>query len=108
MRAELTITIQAQVAWRVSQSATNRWVAVCDELNMATEGCSLDEVHSLIQETMDLLFTDLVKDNEFDTFLRERGWSTQTPLPRDAKDVGFDLPWQMITDGGRDFEHRPN
>lgn len=106
MQAPLLVSIQANVAWRVSQSAPNRWIAVCDELNMSTEGESLDEIHSLIPETMDLLFSDLLNDSELEAFLRERGWSTQAPLPRDTQNVDFDLPWQMITEGGRDFEHR--
>lgn len=108
MQAPLTVSIQAKVAWQVSQSAPNRWVAVCEELKVATEGCSLDEIHSLIPETIGLLFGDLLISNELDSYLRQKGWQTATPLPSDARDVEFDLPFQMITEGGRDFEHRPH
>ncbi len=108
MQAPLTVSIQAKVAWHVSQSAPNRWIAVCEELNVVTEGSSLDEIHDLIPETMGLLFGDLLTDSELDSYLRQKGWQTTTPLPHDAHDVEFDLPFQMITEGGRDFEHRPH
>lgn len=74
--------IEGQIAWRVKQmEQSKRRLGVCDELNLSIEAESLDELNSLISETVHLLMADLLEDNELHDFLRERGWKTDA-LPK--------------------------
>ena len=97
-----TVFIQAKIEWRAHQSRTSRrWIGVCDSLNLAVEGETLDEVHSLIPEMIHLLMIDLLQDNEMDQFLRARGWhATGIPGTPDD-DVQFEVPWELIAEGAR-------
>ena len=72
-------------------------------MNISTEADSLDELHSVIDETMQLLLVDLLRDNELDRFLMARGWKAlNIPTRGDQKDVEFNVPWQLIAEGSRD------
>ncbi len=96
------INVQANVVWRASRGDdTSRWVGFCDDLGITTEAESLDELHSLIPEAMHILMLDLVEDNEFDDFLRQKGWSSTAEELGAAlvHPLGFHVPWQMIAEG---------
>ena len=97
---EDTVTIHATVTWQVVRSRMSpMWVAVCNELGLATEDKSLDELYASVMETMDLLFRDLVKEGDLDEFLNERGWrysgDVSVPEPR------FFIPWQIMMAAGQ-------
>lgn len=102
------VTIKADLAWQASQSLTSkRWIGVCDELNLAMEAESLDELYTLIPETMHLLMVDLLVDNELERYLRDKGWQAQNmPSSPNERDVEFDVPWQLIAEGARGTERR--
>lgn len=106
MSAVATAVIKAKVSWIATQTsvAPERWMGVCEQLNIATEGDSLDDLHSLIPESIHLLMTDLVQDNEFDAFLREKGWQHTWDGPQTEAGPAFNLPWQMIVEGSSGFE----
>ena len=99
-----------QVVWRAVRSPTSRrWIGVCDALNLVTEADSLDELHSVIPESIHLLLEDLLSENELDRYLKERGWTAENvpPSPAQAKDVQFDVPWELVAEGAvRDPERR--
>ena len=66
-------------------------------------------LHSVIEETIQLLLTDLLLDNELDQFLREHGWTANNVPPQtNAGDVRFDVPWQLVVESKRDSERRPH
>jgi hypothetical protein len=95
------VKLEATVQWMTRQSTTStRWIGVCEPMRLSMEAESLDELHGVINETMQLLLTDLLRDNELDAFLRDQGWTAQN-LPESASedDVRFDVPWEMITQG---------
>jgi hypothetical protein len=72
------------------------------------EAESLDELHSVIEEALQLLLTDLLRDNELDAFLRERGWNAVN-LPGKVipgEEVRFDVPWHLIAESNRDLGSR--
>lgn len=100
------VSIEAKVAWRAAYSpSSRRWIGVCDELNIATEAGSLDELHTLIPESISLLLSDLVEDDEFERYLRDKGWQLAGEAPHgEAGDLEFDLPWHMITEGNCGIE----
>jgi hypothetical protein len=104
-----TVHIEANIAWRASYNpSTKRWLGVCPEVNLTMEADSLDELYSLIEESMDLLMIDLLEDDELDAYLRERGWTATGGLPArgEAADVDFEVPWQLIAERARDPERR--
>lgn len=107
MAAVKRVTIEAKLAWRAAQSpVSNRWVGVCEELNLAMEADSLDELHSLIPETMHLLMLDLLEDDELDSYLRDKGWLASDLPEQHGADVEFDVPFQLIAEGMRGPERR--
>jgi len=101
IRAIQVVKIEGNVQWKAIQTRSGKWIGVCDAINLVLEADSLDELHSLIPEGLHLLLRDLVKDNEFDSFLREQGWSTNADrVPKD-ENVEFDLPWHLLVPGGK-------
>jgi hypothetical protein len=108
MKNVILIELEAQVQWDAVQGDRNGvWVGVCDALNLSVEAASLDELHSLIPESIHLLMTDLVMDNEFDQYLRERGWRTRgTPDPDAIAETKFHVPWHMMVPEGRNDSQR--
>jgi len=98
---KMAIKIRADnILWEAKQSsASKRWIAVCDSLNLVLEADSTDELHSLIGEAMHLLLLDLLEDNELDAFLRERGWQSVPDSVQQADGVEFDVPWQLLVAG---------
>ena len=102
---------QAQLQWRAQRSiVSRRWIGVCEPMHLVMEADSLDELHSVIDEAMQLMLVDLLRDNELDTFLREHGWRAQDiPIQTRPEDVEFSVPWQLIAEGTRrDSERRPH
>ena len=94
---------QAQLQWQARRSTTSkRWIGVCDPLNLVVEADSLDELHSVIEEALQLLLTDLLRDNELDQFLREHGWKAVNLPAKTPMDVQFNVPWHLIAQGNRD------
>ena len=112
MPATFTVAIKlnGNLQWHASQSASSkRWIGVCAPLNLAMEAESLDELHSVINETTHALMHDLLSDNELDAFLRERGWTASNiPVGTNAEDVNFAVPWQLVAEGDRGSERRTN
>ena len=105
----VTIIVQGQIQWRAARSPSQRWVGICDAMNLAMEANSLDELHSLINETMHLLLTDLLRDNELERYLTERGWRARgMRTSQKVRDVEFDVPWELIAEGARGSERRAN
>jgi len=95
-----TYSVEAKLEWRAERGdSERRWVAVCDALGVAAEADSLDELHSVIPETIHLLMVDLLEDGELDQFLSERGWSSSRIDEARTPEVGFHVPWEMIAEG---------
>lgn len=103
MGRTVTVQVQDQLVWEVYQGSSGHWIGVCDPLNLALEASSLDELESVIHEGTNLLFTDLVRDNELEQFLGERGWqASEVPRECQTEDVRFQVPWRMLVEPGDD------
>lgn len=98
----------AQVQWRAQRNpASGRWIGVCDAMNLVTEADSENELRSVIDETMQMLLVDLLRDNELEQFLRERGWRARRPSAEtDPAEVKFKVPWQLVRERQRDTQRR--
>ena len=92
------VRLDAQIQWIARPSTTsNRWIGQCAPMNLVMEASSLDELHSLIEEAMQLLLTDLLADNELDRFLKDRGWAAfKQGAITSPSDVKFEVPWELI------------
>ena len=93
--AIINIQVQAALQWAGKQTERGRWIAECVPLGISIEADSLDELHSLMAESTHLLFRDLVADNEFDQFLRERGWTAPVTHPA-AEEMDFRVPMELV------------
>lgn len=102
-----TIQVQAQLAWLMQPTHRGRRVmAVCEPLGIAMEGDTEEELRSLIPEAIHLLMCDLLADNEFDAFLKERGWTSTKKADGSDGDVQFDVPWRLVPAGTNGSEHQ--
>jgi hypothetical protein len=94
------ITLQSQLLWRAAQTPSGNWMGICDAMNIAVEADNLDQLHSIIPETINLLFLDLLQDGEVNQYLRERGWNEEIPASAmqslSQGNVEFDVPWQLV------------
>lgn len=103
---------RVQLQWRAQKSSTSdHWIGVCDAMNLSVEADSLDELHSVIDESIQLVLRDLLHENELEAFLREHGWSPMNYPVRvnPGEEVRFDVPWELIAEGqARDSERRAN
>ena len=68
---------------------SGRWIGECEDLGLAVEAEDLDDLRSMFGEALQLLFTDLVEDDELEAFMRARGWE-----PED--DLAEHVPWELI------------
>jgi hypothetical protein len=91
------VQINGQLLWIVERGNSGHWIAVCDPMNLSLEATSLDELYSVINEGIQLLMLDLIRDNEFDQFLRERGWDAQGVPKGPVEDgINIQIPWDML------------
>lgn len=98
----VVINLKSKLQWRAWQSEkSGRWIGVCDAMNLTMEGATLDELHSVINETIQLVLTDLLVENGLEAYLRERGWRAQGLPDRPDADTQFQVPWELIAEGAR-------
>lgn len=72
------LSIEGQVQWRYARDPdTNHFAAVCPKLNITLSAESLEELFSLIPESMNSLFTSLAKHGDWDAFFLDKGWSKE-------------------------------
>lgn len=100
------ITVQGQIQWKATQVSSDRWLGVCDAMNLSMEGDTLDELYSLIDESIALVLTELLSENQLETYLSERGWHATIPDIDDEENVEFDVPWQLIAEGAKSDQKR--
>lgn len=107
------VLIRAQVQWQAYRSPTSDlWIGRCEAMDLWMEADSLDELHSLIDEAMTNLLAHLLRDNELEGYLSERGWeSSRVDRSDDQPEVDFAVPWQLVAaqsrhDSSRAFDKR--
>lgn len=101
------ITIHGRLEWRAVEGETaGQWIGICDALNVSMEADSLDELRSVIGETIHELLLDLLEDDELESFLAARGWTSTTSTVADGDDLSFDVPWEVIVQGAQNDSAR--
>ena len=95
------INVEAQLEWEATQTSAGTWMAKCDPMGLTLEGATLDELHGLIDEAINALFSQLIADGELEQFLIARGWS-HADSSRAGDDLTVSMPWRLIAEGGHD------
>ena len=102
---EHTIRIEIQnLNWRTEMSRkTGVWVGICDALRLTVQADDWAELCEMMNESMDLLFRDLLETGEIEAYLRKNGWkaAARLPSPKQAKGVRFDVPANFIQEPAR-------
>jgi hypothetical protein len=102
MRQVIRVQVNGQIQWEVVKTAAGRWVGVCRPLALTMEGATLDELYANINDSVQLLMTDLMESGELDAFLKSRGWRLASQAERQQGDVEFDVPFELLVRAGRD------
>ncbi len=83
------VQVKGNVNWMCTHDAAcDKWVGVCDDLNLTVQADTQRDLHKEIWEAMDTLFNMLVEENELENFLSKHGWNVEKPQRRAL----FDLP----------------
>lgn len=88
------IQAQADVEWRSFRGRGGNWIAICDALALTVQSDTWAHLMDDIAETLNAMFTDLLRSGELEQFLRDRGWGTTGPIPMRKRDVWFDAPFR--------------
>lgn len=100
MKPITVVQIETQVQWMFSRNeSTRRWLAVCPALKLTIEGDTHSELRENIGDCLNLFFQEMLASNEFERFLRERGWKQHNHIDlrgMDANDVTFDVPIELV------------
>jgi hypothetical protein len=95
------IKLEANLEWLVGPVGQgSRWMAVCEPMDLAIEALTQEELPGMINETLQLVLTELLRENELDSFLTDRGWTARnlnSVQPDD--DVEFEVPWTSVNRG---------
>jgi hypothetical protein len=96
----MTIQIDAKLGWATKKLRSGAWIGVCDALGLTVEASNEQELRSMIEESISVLFADIFADGEMDQFLRSHGWMAKSPIPTEIQTgiengVRFDVPFEL-------------
>lgn len=97
----ITIQVNGQVQWEVGRTGAGRWLGVCRPLGLTMEGDSLDDLFRNIEESVQLMMSDLFETGELERFLQHRGWSALPTGPQQGP-VEFQVPTELLVRTARD------
>src|SRR5690242_1831983 len=92
---EPVVHINANLNWQSVRGKGGNWVAVCEPLKITLQAETWAELMEDIASSINLLMRDLVESNEFDQFMKDRGWTVSGQIPQGlaAQQVRFDVPF---------------
>ncbi len=99
-----TVVINAKLSWRAFKARGGRgnWIAVCEPLGLTIESERYSELAEDVGDAIDLMFRDLLRNNDLDRFLRQRGWTRgRGALPVRVADARFDVPFDLLVSRSR-------
>lgn len=102
MRQIVRVDVNGQIQWEVVKTASGRWLGVCRPLGLTMEGVSLDELFASINDSVQLLMSELLASGELDDFLKSRGWRLGSQAVQQQGPVEFDVPIELLVRAGRD------
>lgn len=90
------VLVQGQLQWEFWRTEAGTFLAGCRPLKLTLEAERFGELLEDIELALDALLKEMFRTNDFDRFLRERGWIVQGPIPAQLNDVRFDVPFEVI------------
>jgi predicted RNase H-like HicB family nuclease len=91
------IKIDTSLQWLVTKTPSGSFVAICHPLGLASEGTDQVDLWMNIQESIQLVLNDLLKNGELDAFLREKGWKAMPVLTRNSRGpYPFEVPIELV------------
>jgi len=89
------VSIEAKLVWEVSRDPeTQTWIGVCRPLNLNALGDTWAEFQECANDAIALLLTTLLREGEFEPFLRKHGW-TPSIVPPPTANVRWDVPFEV-------------
>ena len=101
---KITVHIQGKLVWKWGRTKHGNYIAVCDSIAQTVQASKFGELLETMNEALDSTFRELFLSGDLEKFLRERGWSTGSPVPRARKNVRFDMPFELKGVKRRDCE----
>lgn len=102
MKQIVRVDVNGQIQWEVAKTASGRWLGVCRALGLTMEGLTLDDLFANINDSVQLLMSELLESGELDDFLSHRGWRLASQAIKHQGDVEFDVPLELLVRAGRD------
>jgi hypothetical protein len=91
----ILVRIEAKLVWEVSRDPeTQTWIGVCRPLNLNAIGDTWAEFHECASDAIALLLTTLLREGEFENFLRTHGWAPSI-VPPPTANVRWDVPFEV-------------
>jgi hypothetical protein len=100
----IVVQIQSKLLWKYGQTKQGSYVAVCDAISQTVQARRFSELLETMSEALDSTFRELFSTGDLETFLRERGWSTDIPVPPNKGRVRFEIPFELKGSQRRDRE----
>ena len=93
------IEIKAQIQWvTYKDMQSGQWIGVCEPLRLTALGETHSDLLEAISDAQEVLFRDLLIEDELHSFLRARGWELTGKIPHDPQsgDYRFDVPIEVL------------
>lgn len=97
------VKMEGNIELRYFRAKGGNWVAICDPLGLTIQAKTWANLMEDFTQSVNAIFTDLLKSQELLQFLRDRGWRLEGPIPSRPADVWFDVPFVTRT-ADRDSE----
>jgi len=97
--AQKLVHIQGSVVWHSYHNPkSDKWIGICDSLKLTAQGDTWNDLYEVIRDSITGLLRELVVTQDFNRFLRDRGWKLKLPLPsfRRPSDLEFDIPIELL------------
>lgn len=104
MQQQQIVRIQAKVDWRAVRAKGGSWVAACDPLKITLQSETWAELMEDIALALDAMLNEMLKSNELERFLKDRGWKLVGTVPNRPRKVRFDVPFIPAVVSGNGFQ----
>lgn len=104
MRNQANVQVATSLRWEVTKTDEGPFVGVCESLGIAMEGDTLDDLYASIDQSVQMVMNDLLRNGELDEFLISRGWQPIPQFPRRGTNepVQFNVPIELLMQAKRD------
>ena len=99
------VQIRANVEWRWCRGSGGNYVAVCDPLKITLQAETWTDLVEDMIISLNALVLDLIESNEWEKFMRERGWLIVGQMPARPQNARFEVPFSILPFVGAQHEH---